>query len=83
MGQIGSSVQVGSCLAGICIYLGSWNLRAYLVRLDARDVVMTSCVSSAPPACSDDNPRLWAQVEVGDPVTPQTVHVLGWSYYAP
>ena len=86
MGMIGSSVQVGTCsngTSGICIYLGSSNQRAYLVRLDARDVVMTSCVSSAPPACSGGNPRLWAQVEVGDLLTPQTVHVQGWSYYAP
>ena len=83
MGQIGSSVQVGTCSVGICIYMGSLNRRAYLVPLDARDVVMTGCLSTAPPACSADNPRLWAQVEVGVTGNPQTVHVQGWSYYSP
>jgi hypothetical protein len=83
MGQIGSSVQVGSCTAGICIYLGSLSNHAYLVPLDARDAVMTACLTTAPPACSSDNPRLWAQVEIGVAGSPQTVHVQGWSYYSP
>jgi hypothetical protein len=83
MGQIGSSVQVGACPEGICIYLGSMNSHAYLVPLDARDAVMTACLTTAPPVCSSDNPRLWTQVEVGVAGSPQTVHVQGWSYYSP
>src|SRR5207302_10629265 len=40
---IGSSPVIAPCLAGICIYLGSLDSHAYLVSLDARDVVMTAC----------------------------------------
>jgi hypothetical protein len=83
MGRIGSSVQVDACSTGICAYLGSLAGRAYLVPLDARYVVMTACLTTASPACSGANPRLWAQVEVGVAGSPQTVHVQGWSYYSP
>jgi hypothetical protein len=82
VGRVGSSVQVGGCPLGICIYVGSAN-SAYIVSLDARDTKMTACLSSAPPACSGDNPRLWAQVQIGSALSPQTVHVQGWSYYSP
>ena len=82
LGTVGSSVQVAGCPTGICIYLGS-SSNAYLVPLDAREATLTACLSNSPPACSGDNPRLWAQVEVGAPDSPQTVHVQGWSYYSP
>jgi hypothetical protein len=83
LGQIGSSVQVAGCPAGICIYLGSLNGNAYLVPLNARDATITACLSDAPPVCSGVNPRLWAQAEVGDGSSPRTVHIGGWSYYSP
>jgi hypothetical protein len=82
LGKVGSSVQVAGCPAGICVYLGSAN-NAYIVSLDARDARLTACLTNSPPACSGDNPRLWAQVEVGSISSPQTVHVQGWSYYSP
>jgi hypothetical protein len=82
IGQVKSSVQVGPCSAGICVYMGSVN-NAYIVSLDARRAQLTACLSLAPPACSGDNPRLSAQVEVGVAGNNQTVHVQGWSYTSP
>jgi hypothetical protein len=82
-GAIGSGTQVGACAAGLCVYLGSVNNAAYVVRLDARDAVITACLSTAPPACSGVNPRLWASVQVGETGRLQTVHIEGWSYYSP
>jgi len=81
-GTVGSSVQVAGCPTGICIYLGS-SSNAYLVPLDAREATLTACLSNSPPACSGDNPRLWAQVGVGEAGSPNAVHVQGWSYYSP
>jgi hypothetical protein len=80
---IRSSPVVSGCTTGICIYMGSTNGNAYLVPLDARDAVLTACLTTAPPACSGANPRLWTRVEVGVAGSPQTVHVQGWSYYSP
>ncbi len=80
---IGSSPVIGGCPAGICVYLGSTDANAYLVTLDARDAVLTACITTAPPSCSGVNPRLWARVEVGVVGNPQEVHVDGWSYYSP
>jgi hypothetical protein len=82
-GAIGSSPVVGGCQVGICVYLGSTDSHTYLVSLDARDAVLTSCISTAPPACSGVNPRLWTSVEIGMASNPQAVHVQGWSYYSP
>jgi hypothetical protein len=82
-GRVGSSVQVGECLVGICVYLGAENSHAYIVPLNAWDAILTACLSSSPPACSSTNPRLWTQVEVGSAGNPRTVHVGGWSYYSP
>jgi hypothetical protein len=82
LGSARSSVQVAGCSAGICIYLGTLN-NAYLVALNARAAKLNACLSDTPPACSGDNPRLWAKVEVGSAGAPQTVHVQGWSYYSP
>jgi len=81
-GAVSSGPQVGGCPAGLCAYVGS-GTTAYLVQLDARDVVITSCLSTAPPACSGDNPRLWASVEIGAAGSPRTAHVQAWSYYSP
>ena len=82
-GAVGSGVQVGSCPVGICAYLGSSAGTAYTVQLDARNAIITACISTAPPDCSGDNPRLWASVQVGAAGNLQTVHVEGWSYYSP
>jgi hypothetical protein len=84
-GPVGSSVQVAGCPSGICVYLGAINSGAYIVPLNARLVTITACLSNLPPACSSDNPRLWAKVEAGVAGvagSPQTVHVQGWSYYS-
>ncbi len=83
MGQFGSSAQVGSCTAGICVYLGGQDGNVYLVPLDARDAVISACITGAPPTCSGANPRLRASVEVGSSGNPRAVHVEGWSYYSP
>ena len=83
MARFSSSVQVGACPAGTCMYLGATNGSTYLVPLDARDVVVLACISATPPACSGSRPRLWAQVEVGAQGNPQAIHVQGWSYYSP
>jgi hypothetical protein len=82
IGQVQSSVQVGPCSAGICVYMGSVN-NAYIVSLDARDATLTACLSQGLGVCSTANPRLLSQVEVGDSGNPQTVHVQAWSYYSP
>ena len=81
LGLVGS-VQVSGCATGICIYLNT-STTAYIVLLDARAVRITACLSSAPPACTGVNPRLWTQVEVGANNSPRAVHVQGWSYYSP
>lgn len=82
-GPVGSGTQVGACPAGLCVYLGSAAGGAYLVTLDARSAVITSCLTNAPPACSGTNPRLWADLEIGTAGSPQSVHIMGWSYYSP
>jgi hypothetical protein len=82
-GPIQSSPVLGDCPVGICVYLGSSDASAYLVGLNARRAVITSCVTSAPPACLGVNPRLWADVVVEVAGSPRTVHVEGWSYYSP
>ena len=82
-GSIGSSPVLATCPAGICVYLGSLDASAYLISLNARDAVLTACVSVSPPTCSGANPRLWASAEVGAAGSPQTVHIEGWSYYSP
>jgi hypothetical protein len=82
--SIGSSPIVGTCRTSwICVYTGSTDSHAYVVPLDARNAVITACISTSPPACSGTNPRLWATVEVGSASSPNTVHVGGWSYYSP
>lgn len=82
MGQPGSALELSSCPAGICMYFGAKDNNIYLVPLDARDAVISACVSTSPPTCSGSNPVLSAHVEVGSAVSAQTVHVKGWSYYS-
>lgn len=87
LGRAGSSPQVGGCPInkqnGICVYLGSLNKAAYLVPLDARDAVISACISAAPPSCqAGPNSRLQAALEVGSSTSPRTVHVQSWSYYS-
>jgi hypothetical protein len=82
VGQVQGSAHVGTCPAGLCVYMGS-TTNAYLVPLDAWHATLAACLSNAPPACSGDNPRLSAQVEVGVAGNNQTVHVQGWSYTSP
>jgi hypothetical protein len=77
----GSSPVIAMCPAGICIYVGSLDARAYLIPLDARDAVMTACINSC--AGTGPNPRLWTHIQVGVAGNSQTVHVQGWSYYSP
>lgn len=81
-GAVSSGAQVGGCPAGLCAYVGA-GTADYIVKLDARDVVISSCLSTTPPACSGDKPRLWASVEVGAAGSPRTAHVQAWSYYSP
>jgi hypothetical protein len=86
MAQFGSSVQVGDCKNNtwICVYLGALDTNAYLVPLDARDAVLTACITAAPPSCSvGANPRVWTHVVVGAAANSRAVHVQGWSYYSP
>ena len=82
MGRTTSAPILSGCSIGICLYLGTSTNRAYLVPLDARRAIISACISTTPPACSGDNPRLWAKVAVGGSGTPQAVHVEGWSYYS-
>jgi hypothetical protein len=82
-GSIGSAAIVGQCSIGVCIYLGSQNTGTHVVPIDAREAVMTSCISASPPDCSGQNPRLWTQVVVDSASAPEAVHVQGWSYYSP
>lgn len=83
-----SAPLFGACPAGSCIYLAKLNGTAYLVPLVDRDVSMTACISTQPPACSGVNPRLWAHVTIGSATnpnsgtSPQTVRMLGFSYYS-
>ena len=86
MAQFGSSVQVGDCKNNtwICVYLGALDTNAYLIPLDARDTVLTACITAAPPNCSvGANPRVWTHVVVGVAANSRAVHVQGWSYYSP
>jgi hypothetical protein len=86
MSRIGSSVQVDACNGGawICVYAGAANSNTYLMPLDAHDVVVTACVNATPTECAPGvNPRVWTRVEVGVAQDARTVHVQGWSYYAP
>jgi hypothetical protein len=84
-GQIWSSPVAGSCHSGqtVCVYLGLQRNKPSIVPLDNRRAVFNACMSTSPPACSGDNPRLWARVEVGSAVSAQSVRVTGWSYYSP
>jgi hypothetical protein len=81
-GPVTSSVQVAPCSGKICLYLGSSN-NEYAISLDSRRAVMTACLSNAMGACTGENPRLSAQVEIGEITSQQTVHVQGWSYTSP
>jgi len=82
-GQTASSPVAGACPNGFCVYLATSNRSAYLTTLDSRNVVLTACLSAAPPACSGVNPRLWTRVQIGSMGNPRTVSVTGWSYYSP
>ena len=81
--RVGSSVVAGGCPAGICVYAGLRDGNAFLIPIDARAITFTACLSTAPPACSGVNPRIWVRAEVGVAGSPQTVHITGWSYYSP
>jgi hypothetical protein len=73
-----SSPVLGSCQSDVCVYLASTDSAAYLVDLDARNVVLTACIGTQSSGCSGVNPQLWTRFEVGG-----AVHVQGWSYYSP
>lgn len=82
-GPIGSSAIAGLCPNGLCVYVGTAGRHAYLLLFDTRSVVITACISTSPPTCSGDNPRLWVSARIGAPGAPRTVQILGWSYYSP
>ncbi|HEX7263367.1 MAG TPA: hypothetical protein VF383_04225, partial [Candidatus Dormibacteraeota bacterium] len=79
---IGSSPVVGACQVGVCVYLASADTHAYEVSLDARNAVLTACISAQNMTCTGTNPRLWTRAEIGVSGNPQMVHIQGWSYYA-
>lgn len=82
--MVGSSVIAAGCPAGECVYTAVRDGGAFLISIDARDVTFTTCLASAPPACtSAQNPRLWVRAEIGVAGDPQMVHITGWSYYSP
>jgi hypothetical protein len=83
-----SSPVVNTCSATpsitfthLCVYFGATNSRAYLVPLDAREAVLSACVT-AQGSCTPGNPRLWTHVVVGTAGNPQAVRVVGFSYYS-
>jgi hypothetical protein len=80
--SIGSSPVVGPCQGGVCAYLASADAHAYKVSLDARNAVLTACISAQNMTCTGTNPRLWTRAEIGVSGNPLTVHIQGWSYYA-
>jgi hypothetical protein len=81
--RVGSSVQVGGCPIGICVYLGALDSNLYMVQLNARAAVITACITaSATSPCSGANPRLLASVEVGEFGKPNAVHIRSWAYYS-
>jgi len=82
-GAVGSSAMSGLCPNGVCVYTATGNRHAYLTTFDARNVVMTACVSTAPPACSGADPRVWAKVQIGAIGAARSVRTTGWSYYSP
>ena len=73
-----SSPVLGSCQSDVCVYLASIDAAAYLVDLDARNVVITACIGTQSSGCAGVNPQLWTRLTVGG-----AVHVQGWSYYSP
>ena len=79
----GSSVQVGTCAIGICVYFASLDGNVLRIPLDARNAVVSACITTSPPACSGSNPRVLAELEIGVAGNVRTVHVQGWSYYSP
>jgi hypothetical protein len=81
-GAFRTSPVIGPCQQDICVYLASTDATAYLVDLDARDVVLTACLGSSS-GCSGANPQLWTSVEIGVAGNAKAVHVQGWSYYSP
>lgn len=81
-GAINTAIQVAPCANEICMYAASQGGGAYRVPLDARDAVISACISTSAPTCSGANPRLWSSVEVGREGFPNEVHVLGWTYYS-
>ncbi|HYM67279.1 MAG TPA: hypothetical protein VEW68_08320 [Patescibacteria group bacterium] len=82
-GAVGSSAVAGPCSSSLCVYVGTQGRHEYLTTFDARNVVMTACISTSLPTCSGDNPRLWASVQIGAMGAPTAVRVSGWSYYSP
>jgi hypothetical protein len=83
-GTIRSSPVVNTCPATpsitfthLCVYFGATNSRAYLIPLDAREAVLSACVT-----CTPGNLRLWTHVVVGAATNPRAVRVVGFSYYS-
>jgi hypothetical protein len=79
----GSPVQAAACSIGICLYFASLDGNVFRVALDARNAVVSACITTSPPACSGSNPRVLAELEIGVAGNVRAVHVQGWSYYSP
>ena len=83
LGRLVSTIGVGPCAAGICIFAPSTNQNVYQVQLDARLAAIAACIApSATSPCSGAKPVLRAQIEVGSSASKNSVHVQGWSYYS-
>lgn len=86
LGAIRSAVQVAPCNNGkwLCAYAASSSGYVYEIDLSARQVVMSGCISTSPPACSTgDNPRLLVTAQIGSAGSSTMVQPQVWSYYSP
>ena len=85
-GAISSAPVLHTCSAAaqspLCVYFASADSNAYLISLDAREIVVVGCISSQG-SCTSTGPRLWTHALVGASGNPRAVRVLGFSYYSP
>lgn len=82
-GQISSSPVMRACGSSLCVYFGATDSSAYLIPLDARDAVISACITNSQGSCSGANPRAWTQVEIGASGNSNAVRVQAFSYYSP
>ena len=83
LGRIQSSIALGPCPAGMCIFASSRDQTVYQIAFDARQAVITACIAtSSSLPCSGATPLLHSEIEVGSSASKNSVHVQGWSYYS-